>query len=134
VTYVALNNQHFKLNNSSLFFMCIGSRYLHHVVQRKPLSRCHHCDCDEDTLQVCLAWGEQRSVLVTIVGGDLSLPTVIKVMVSSATSWDAVASFCEHVMLQKEAAVRVRENVLAAPICRRRIGWRRSLHSQMQSP
>jgi hypothetical protein len=40
---------------------------------------------------------------------DLSLSTVVSAMVDSVTSLNVVASFCEHVMQQKEAAERSRE-------------------------
>jgi hypothetical protein len=57
------------------------------------------------------------------IGVDLALSTVVGAMVRSAKSWDAVASFCEHVMMQKEAAERRREeDPHAAPNQRRRLG------------
>ncbi|CAH2066794.1 unnamed protein product, partial [Iphiclides podalirius] len=39
----------------------------------------------------------------------LSLPAVVSVMLSGDTAWRAVATFCEKVMVQKEAAERERE-------------------------
>ena len=74
---------------------------------------CHHCDCPGDTaqhtLEVCPAWEEQRRVLMGSIGADLSLPAVFTAMVGSENAWQAVASFCEEVMRQKEAAERERE-------------------------
>ncbi|KPJ07798.1 hypothetical protein RR48_12640 [Papilio machaon] len=44
----------------------------------------------------------------------------------SERSWDAVASFCEEVISQKEAQEREREHdPLAPPLRRRRVGRRR---------
>ncbi|KAJ0169137.1 hypothetical protein K1T71_014945 [Dendrolimus kikuchii] len=91
---------------------CFG-RYLCRL-GREPTSGCHHCDTgDEDTalhtLQECPAWTEQRRQLVAFTGLDLSLPAVVRTMVGSRTGWDAVSSFCEHVMFAKEEAERERE-------------------------
>jgi Zn finger protein HypA/HybF involved in hydrogenase expression len=117
---------------------CFG-HYLHKVVEKEQSSRCHHCEADDDTaqhtLQFCPAWEEQRGVLVTEIGADLSLPTVFQAMARNAASWEAVASFCEHVMLQKEAAERGREeDPLAAPNRRRRQGRNRRLYGLMHPP
>jgi hypothetical protein len=40
---------------------------------------------------------------MSILEGDLSLPTVVKAMVDNERSWEAVVSFSESVMPQKEA-------------------------------
>ena len=85
---------------------CFG-RYLCRI-GREPDARCHHCvGCHEETarhvLEECAAWEGPRRTLVAELGGDLSLPTVFRKMVGSGGSWDAVVSFCEHVMAQKEA-------------------------------
>ncbi|CAH2269028.1 jg16052 [Pararge aegeria aegeria] len=51
---------------------------------------------------------------------------VVKAMASSDKSWEAMVSFCEQVMSQKEAAERLREDdVESQLIRRRRIGRRR---------
>lgn len=55
-----------------------------------------------------------RRDLCSEVGGDLSLPIVITKMLGSERSWKAVASFCEQVMSQKEAAERIRRQEAAA--------------------
>lgn len=53
---------------------------------------------------------------------DLSLPTVVKAMVDSEASWQAVSAFCEAVLLEKEVAERAREeDALAHPLRRRRV-------------
>lgn len=105
---------------------CFGS-YLHRIAGREIDERCHHCGgCDRDTaqhtLEECPAWCEQRRVLVNILGGDLSLPTVIEKMVGSEECWNAVASFCEEVISRKEAAERERENDPDALPLRRKRG------------
>ncbi|PZC77335.1 hypothetical protein B5X24_HaOG203494 [Helicoverpa armigera] len=57
--------------------------------------------------------------------GNLSLPAVASCMVSSEEEWNAVASFCEEVMVLKEAAERVRESATSLPTRSRRRGRRR---------
>ncbi|PZC76931.1 hypothetical protein B5X24_HaOG203975 [Helicoverpa armigera] len=77
--------------------------------------------------------GTMSRTLVAAVGDDLSLPSVIAAMLRSEEAWEAVASFCEDVMSQKESAERVRESdPLAAPHRRRRRGGRR--RTQRPSP
>nr|XP_049702859.1 uncharacterized protein LOC126055942 [Helicoverpa armigera] len=107
---------------------CFGS-YLHRI-GREETPQCHHCeetvDTAEHTLQVCSSWAEPRRALMAVVGNDLSLPSVIAAMLGSEEAWEAVASFCEDIMSQKEAAERMRENdPLAVPLRRRRRGRRR---------
>uniref|UniRef100_A0A8R2R5S1 Reverse transcriptase n=1 Tax=Bombyx mori TaxID=7091 RepID=A0A8R2R5S1_BOMMO len=99
---------------------CFG-RYLHRIARREPTMECHHCDCDEDTVEhtlaYCPAWLEQRRVLVSQIGPDLSLPTVVATMLGSDESWKAMLDFCEYTISQKEAAERERESSsLSAPI------------------
>ncbi|KAJ8717570.1 hypothetical protein PYW07_005500 [Mythimna separata] len=75
---------------------------------------CRHCvdrpeDTVEHTVEVCPAWAEHRRVLVEAIGsGDLSRRALVQAMVRSDEGWHAVASFCEAVMLVKEAADRER--------------------------
>ncbi|XP_023289848.1 uncharacterized protein LOC111674313 [Orussus abietinus] len=82
-------------------------------IGREATARCHHCDAERDTaqhtLEVCPACEAERRVLLQEIGGDLSLPAVVGAMARDERSWEAVASFCEQVMLQKEAAERDRE-------------------------
>ncbi|PZC77701.1 hypothetical protein B5X24_HaOG203068 [Helicoverpa armigera] len=109
---------------------CFGS-YLHRI-GREETPQCHHCeatvDTAEHTLQVCPSWAEPRRALMAVVGNDLSLSSVIASMLGSEETWEAVASFCEDVMSQKEAAERMRENdPLAVPLSRRRRGRRRRI-------
>ena len=116
---------------------CFG-RYLCHVARREPTTRCHHCDCAEDTaqhtLEECPAWASQRRVLGAAVGGDLSLPGLVRSMVGSERSWRAVLAFCEEVMSQKEAAEREREESTHIPIRRRRTGRRRRAYAALLQP
>ncbi|KAL0859970.1 hypothetical protein ABMA27_010286 [Loxostege sticticalis] len=108
---------------------CFGA-YLARI-GREPTAECHHCRrCDRDTAQhtlaSCSAWAGERSVLVSVVGGDLSLPTVVARMASSEEAWQAVLTFCEAVISQKEAAEREREAEASATMIRRkRLGRRR---------
>jgi len=95
---------------------------------------CHHCsevrDTAQHTLEVCPAWDEQRRVLRSIVGEDLSLPAVVSAMLGSEDAWVAMVS-CEQVMLQKEAAERDREDDPSSdPIRRRRRGARRRAYAR----
>ncbi|XP_073963081.1 uncharacterized protein [Choristoneura fumiferana] len=108
---------------------CFG-RYLHKVAGREATASCHECGADEDTAQhtfeVCTAWAQRRRTLMAAIGGDLSLPSVVQAMLGSESSWEAVASFCEEIISQKEEKERERENdPLAHPLRRRRLGRRR---------
>ncbi|CAH0585872.1 unnamed protein product [Chrysodeixis includens] len=76
------------------------------------------------TLAECVSWDEQRRVFTNVVGGDLSLPAIVRRMVGGAESWDAVVSFCEGVMSQKETAEREREISTPFPGRRKRTGPR----------
>ncbi|CAH2210895.1 jg7105 [Pararge aegeria aegeria] len=60
------------------------------------------------------------------IGGDLSLPSVVFVMLSSRRSWEAVVDFCEEVISQKEAAERMPEEAVhpVHPLRRKRGGRR----------
>ncbi|RVE48661.1 hypothetical protein evm_006732 [Chilo suppressalis] len=111
--------------------------YLHRI-GREPDTRCHQCGAGDDTaqhaLEACAAFDAERRQLVTVVGRDLSLPTLVRAMVDSATSWEAVAS-CEQIMLQREAAERAREEDPSAdPIRKRRVGRRRRQYAALQPP
>lgn len=62
-------------------------------------------DTVDHTVQVCPAWEGHRRVLVEAIGsGDLSRPALVQAMVRGEREWDAVASFSEAVMLEKETA------------------------------
>ncbi|KAJ0176827.1 hypothetical protein K1T71_008006 [Dendrolimus kikuchii] len=116
---------------------CFG-RYLCRL-GREPTSGCHHCDTgDEDTalhtLQECPAWTEQRRDLVAFTGLDLSLPAVVRTMVGSRTGWDAVSSFCEHVMFAKEEAERERERTSLLRSRQRRTRRRRRSELDLRPP
>ncbi|CAB3227751.1 unnamed protein product [Arctia plantaginis] len=100
---------------------------------------CHHCDCSEDsaqhTLAVCPAWATQRRALTAVIGVDLSLPAVVRSMAGSDSCFIAVATFCEEVISQKEAAEKAREDDLHSdPIRRRRIGRRRRAYHRLMPP
>ncbi|XP_052755823.1 uncharacterized protein LOC128201810 [Galleria mellonella] len=107
---------------------CFG-QYLCQIARREPTTECHECGCDRDTaqhvLEECPAFSAERRVLVAEVGGDLSLPNIVRRMVSSERSWNVILTFCEAVMSQKEAAERERESAPTAPVMRRRRARRR---------
>lgn len=44
--------------------------------------------------------------LSAVVGIDLSLSALIRILVNSKENWNAVSSFCSSIMLLKEAAER----------------------------
>lgn len=117
---------------------CFGD-YLHRVARREELPVCHECGAQQDTtlhtLLECTAWSSQRRTLKDIVGGDLSLSSIISAMLDSDRGWEAMASFCDDVISQKEAAERVREDdPLANPLRRRRLGRRRRLYAHLLPP
>ncbi|CAB3235600.1 unnamed protein product [Arctia plantaginis] len=117
---------------------CFG-RYLHSVARRELSPACHHCDCSEDsaqhTLAVCPAWATQRRALTAVIGADLSLPAVIRSMAGSDSCFTAVATFCEEVISQKEAAEKAREDDLHSDLIRRRrTGRRRRAYLRLMPP
>lgn len=117
---------------------CFG-KYLHQIARREPTPVCHECGAPEDTalhtLVSCSAWGPARQDLVDKIGRDLSLPSVIIAMLGSERSWQAVVSFCEEVMSQKETAERVREeDAHSDPIRSRRAGGRRRRFAHLLPP
>ncbi|KAL0833034.1 hypothetical protein ABMA28_001152 [Loxostege sticticalis] len=104
---------------------CFGAYLAMRGLRHGPTAKCHHCHrCDEDTAQhtlaSCSAWVRERGVLVSVVGGDLSLATIVARMASDEEAWQAVLTFCEAVISQKEAAEREREAEATAPMIRRR--------------
>ncbi|XP_039301770.1 uncharacterized protein LOC120356929 [Solenopsis invicta] len=104
---------------------CFGE-HLHERAGREATAKCHHCpeprDTAQHTLEICPAWADERRALMAVVGHDLSLPTLVEKILESQEKWDTFASFCETVMLQKEAAERVREDAPDVPPERRRRG------------
>ncbi|XP_011858254.1 PREDICTED: uncharacterized protein LOC105555824 [Vollenhovia emeryi] len=96
---------------------CFGE-YLQRM-QREPDPRCHHCDEERDTAQhtldSCPAWDEERRVLINVIGGDLSLPAVVKAVTEREEAWEAFALYCERVMQQKEQAERKRRGEVVPP-------------------
>lgn len=105
---------------------CFGE-YLNRI-GREATTNCHHCggslDSAQHTLEECPAWASERRVLVARIGRDLSLPAVVGSMLVESENWKEVASFCETVMIQKEAAERDRERADPARRRRRRGGNR----------
>ncbi|KAL0901152.1 hypothetical protein ABMA27_006464 [Loxostege sticticalis] len=109
------------------------------LIGREESPRCHHCDAEEDTAQhtlaTCPAWARERDVLIAVVGRDLSLGAVVTRMVGSEEAWQAMRSFCETVISQKEAVEREREASADAPmIRRRRVGRRRRQYGLLHMP
>lgn len=90
---------------------CFGV-YLHRI-GREATARCWHCEENQDsashTLEECPAWASERLILAQRVGPDLSLPAILSAMLNEISNWRAVASFCETVMVKKEAAERSRD-------------------------
>ncbi|XP_045459789.1 uncharacterized protein LOC123670332 [Melitaea cinxia] len=82
------------------------SDYLCRTAQREPTTGCHYYGAEVDsaqyTLEVCSRWVALRRVPTTVLGGDLSLPSVITAMLGNDESRKATVSFCETVMSQKE--------------------------------
>ena len=91
---------------------CFG-KYLHRI-RKEATARCHHCDASVDsaqhTLEFCPAWARLRRDLVVEIGWDLSPQAILAALLGSERGRRAVTSFCEQVMLRKEAAERVRSS------------------------
>ncbi|XP_026731847.1 uncharacterized protein LOC113496728 [Trichoplusia ni] len=116
---------------------CFGN-YLLRIARREATPCCHHCNDSEDnaqhTLEVCPAWAIQRQTVVAVVGGDLSLPSVVASMVGSEESWRAVAEFSDEVMALKESAERERELSTTLPIRARRTRAKRRADNALFQP
>lgn len=84
-----------------------------HGIGKETTDACHHCDGGSDTaqhtFQDCPVWGEQRTLLRSAVGTDLTLATVVGKMLESEEGWRATAQFAMVVMTAKEQAERDRE-------------------------
>ena len=89
---------------------CFGEYW--HRIRKDATARCHHCDASVDsaqhTLEFCPAWARPRSDLIVEIGLDLSPPAILGALLAGERGRRAVTSFCEQVMLRKEAAVRSR--------------------------
>ncbi|XP_072766605.1 uncharacterized protein [Anoplolepis gracilipes] len=87
-------------------------------IGKEGTTACHHCeevrDTARHTLEKCPAWDTLRRDLCSVVGNDLSLPTMVTKMLGDERSWKAIVFFCEQVMTQKEAAERIRRQEEAA--------------------
>ncbi|XP_041984075.1 uncharacterized protein LOC121736756 [Aricia agestis] len=114
---------------------CFG-RYLCEIVRRENDTRCHHCgderDTAEHTVMVCPSWTGQRAALVAAIGQDLSLPAIIRAMLSSETAWTAVDTFAQEVMAAKEEAERSRDREAVDPS--RRLRRRRARRQHNDPP
>ncbi|CAH2094760.1 unnamed protein product [Euphydryas editha] len=108
---------------------CFGD-YLCRTAQREPTPECHDCgaavDSAQHTLEVSPRWAALCQSLTSVLGGDLSLPSIITAMLGDDEFWKAMVSFCETVMSQKEPDERRREEAAdVASIRGRRMGVRR---------
>ena len=59
-------------------------------------------------IQFCPAWTRPRRDLIVEIGWDLSPPAILAALLASERGRRVVISFCEQVMLRKEAAERAR--------------------------
>ncbi|XP_060804352.1 uncharacterized protein LOC132902586 [Amyelois transitella] len=91
---------------------CFG-HYLHRI-RKEATEVCHECgepdDTAQHTLAECSKWSDERATLMTAFEiGNLSLQSVVAAMLCCERKWEAVVSFCEYVISQKEAAERARQ-------------------------
>lgn len=86
--------------------------YLHRIAKAETAT-CVFCEREDDspdhTLQSCENWSEQRELLISLIGQDLSLETIIRQMLMSEENWKAFLTFADDVMLAKEEEERARE-------------------------
>lgn len=61
------------------------------------------------TLEHCPAWAVRSHSLTVEIGWGLSPPAILEALLASERDRWAVISFCEQVMLRKQATERVRE-------------------------
>ncbi|XP_063619672.1 uncharacterized protein LOC134792333 [Cydia splendana] len=109
-------------------------------IKREANPACHECGAPDDTaqhtLEECSRWAvERRTMTAALEVGNLSLRNVVAAMLGSERKWKAVASFCEIVISQKEAAERERESRADAhPNRRTRRGRRRAQFAALLNP
>lgn len=65
----------------------------------------------DHTLQQCEAWEEEREILRSSIGHDLSLNVVISKILESKENWDALVTFAENVILAKEKDERAHKRL-----------------------
>jgi len=110
---------------------CFG-KYLCKIGKERTTG-CHHCaaglDSAQHTLEECPAWEDERRVLTEVVGPDLSLPTLVRVMLEGEENWRAVSSFCGRVLTRKEEAERTRRGENHRPPAPRAGGRRPRAHN-----
>ncbi|GBP25949.1 hypothetical protein EVAR_84507_1 [Eumeta japonica] len=71
---------------------CVN-KYIYRITKKESLTWCHHCDrlpkdTAKHTLETCSAYAAQREALKTVVGNNLSQPTIVEKMISDAQSRD----------------------------------------------
>ncbi|XP_011862047.1 PREDICTED: uncharacterized protein LOC105558761 [Vollenhovia emeryi] len=91
---------------------CFAS-FLHRIGKGNDPT-CWHCDLAEDTadhtLGSCSAWSDERAELVEVLGTpDLTLESVLHLILERKENWSAFSKFCSRIMLRKENAERARE-------------------------
>ena len=89
---------------------CFGE-YLRRIGAEET-EACHHCSTDVDsaqhTVETCEAFAEHRNALIAVIGSDLA-PALVKALLAGERERNAITSFCEEVIKQKEKAERERE-------------------------
>lgn len=89
------------------FLYCIG---------KAESPACGYCgnvrDDAQHTLQHCPRWDNERNRLMSLIGNDLSLVTVVSRILEDKDNWKAFRKFAEAVMVQKEKKEREDEEEL----------------------
>ncbi|XP_025163796.1 uncharacterized protein LOC112590692 [Harpegnathos saltator] len=96
----------FKMTHVLIGHGCFGE-YLCRM-GKESTAHCHQSDVDHDSAQDFPAWAAERGVVIRELGHDLFLPTIVNAIMGSERKWGIFASFCEAVILQKEAAEETR--------------------------
>lgn len=103
---------------------CFGE-YLHRI-GKVQTPNCEHCDAGVDTalhtLRDCEAWSDQRSILRTHIGDDLSLPGVTSAILDSdlPSRGRRLRSFVSRSCLQKRLLsdlVKLRNDDFLSDVC-----------------
>jgi len=89
-------------------------------IGKAPAPGCSHCSSLEDsaqhTLEVCPAWEVERETLISWIGADLRISTVVERILQNSENWRAFSYFCTSVMRKKEVAERKRQRLGAAAV------------------
>lgn len=90
-------------------------KYLYRI-GKADFAICPFCESEEDsaehTIERCGNWKDERDLLMSTIGNDLSLGSIVSKILDSEENWEAFLSFADDVMIAKEDDERARSQQL----------------------